>query len=394
MTKEKNKTELWQFYLNGDLDKLNVEELKELQALIETHGAIKKETKVEIVETVVEPEDKMNLDTAEHKYIGNDDTVKLTSWAKQNSLKDYEDMWINTDSDASCPDDYSDWTPTEFFSSYILSGVATNCELASLCKVKVDVAAGKGTKVVFRTVGVRTATAAAGCECKSCTSTPWGKEEVTIGRFTDHNIICEFDAWAALGTKEAELKEMRKGAERYVDAAIYTAISGATPGFNVDLPTAMQCSAKYPDGSCCSVDSGIHIYTAVIDLLTEMREGNYEPDALLMSPSVAAFFKYKDAIDIPYIMRNAISLDASGRLVELGGVKVVECNRMSSCSNATGQVLVYAIQSDRSIGIAWGRKAKFYEIYRGDCDSWSIGFNAYFGTDSLDDDSIGTVSNP
>ena len=367
-----------------DYENYSLDDLRKLKAIKQLGEKI-----------VIEPTSKIEMNGDSKQVYGDDVDVELISWAKENSLVDYEHIFINTDSDASCPDDYADWTPTEYFSSYILAGVATNCELFKLSKVKVNLGAGNGDKVVFRTVGARTATGdLGGCDCISCTSTSWGKHEVTVKRFADNDIVCEFDSWQSLGTKEAELKEMKKGAIRYVDSEIFDAIDESTPGFNVDTDVAIQCSDTSPSGSCCTIPSGQYIYRAVIDLLTDMREGNYDPDALLMSPSVAAFFKYKDAIDIPFIMRNAISLDASGRLVELGGVKVVECNHMSACSDLTGQILVYAIQSDRSVGIVWGKQPAFYNIYRGDCDSWSVGYNAYFGVDSLDDQSIGTVSNP
>lgn len=381
-------TELWELYLNNDYDSLDLDDLKKIEGLVKIRGSTKENK-------VTEPTSKIE-NAGERKQVYDDDeTGELISWAKQNSLVDYENLWENTDSDASCADDYSDWTPSEYFSSYILAGVATDCELAKLCKVKVNLSAGNGDKVVFRTVGTRTPTGDLdGCNCISCTSTSWGKHEVTVKRFADNDIVCEFDSWQSMGTKEAELKEMKKGAIRYVDSEIFDAINESTPGFNVDLPVAMQCSDNTPSGSCCSVPSGQYIYTAIIDLLTDMREANYEPDALLIAPSVAAFFKYKDAVDIPFVMRGGLELDASGRLAKLAGLKVVECNRMSSCSNATGQVLVYAIQSDRSVGIVWGQQPKFYNIYRGDCDSWSVGYNSYFGCDSLDDTSIGTVSNP
>jgi len=389
----KNKTneELFkEFKENKDsLDGFSLDELQRLEAVFDIKSKVPKQAEVK------EPTSKFGVN-ADNKQVYSDDVdVELISWAKENSLVDYEHIFINTDSDASCPDDYADWTPTEYFSSYILAGVATDCELAKLCKVKVNLGAGNGDKVVFRTVGTRTPTGdLGGCNCISCTSTSWSKYEVTIKRFADNDIICEFDSWQSMGTKEAELKEMKKGATRYVDSEIFDAIDESTPGFNVNVDVAMQCNDNTPSGSCCSVPSGQYLYSAVIDLLTDMREANYEPDALLIAPSVSAFFKYKDAVDIPFVMRGGIELDASGRLVKIAGLKVVECNRMTACSNSSGQILVYAIQSDRSVGIVWGRQPKFYNIYRGDCDSWSVGYNAYFGVDSLDDGSIGTVSNP
>ena len=108
MSNEKNKTELWRIYLNGELETLNVDELKELQELIKTHGAIKKETKVEIVEKIVEPESMFEQEP-ERKYTGDGDNAELILWAKNINAEDYENMFINTDADASCPTDYSDW---------------------------------------------------------------------------------------------------------------------------------------------------------------------------------------------------------------------------------------------------------------------------------------------
>lgn len=395
MTEEKNpksNKELLTCWRNGDIDDLSLEELKRLEVISDIRNLPKENQK----EPTGAKENMLTDSGGERKQVyDNDETGKLISWARENSLKEYENLWINTDSDASCPDDYSDWTPTEFFASYIMTGVATDCELAKLCKVKVDVGAGNGNKVVFRTVGTRTPTGdLTGAECISCCSTSWSKHEVTIKRFADYNVIGEFKSWQSMGTKEAELKEMKKGAIRYVDSEIYDAINESTPGTTETLDVAVQCDSNTPAGSCCSVSSGIYLYTSVIDLLTSMRAKNYEPDALLMHPTISAFFKYKDAVAIPFIMRGGIELDASGRLVKLAGVKVVECNRMSTCTNATGTKLIYAIQSDRSVGICWGQHAKFYNIYRGECDSWNVGYNAYFGVDSLDDDSIGVIKNP
>lgn len=393
MTEEKNETALWRFYLNGQLDMLNADEFGKLQKLIKSHGAIEKETKVEIIE---DPEDKPEtMSNGERKYTGDVDEM-LISWATQNSLKDYEHMWANTDADASCPTDYSDWIPSEFYSSFILHAVAADTPLLDLVKMKVDVSAGNGDTVRFRHINSRNAQMVASGECMSCVSSSITKTDVTIIRYGDFTILNEFELWQSKEVKEAVVKSMGIGASRFVNAEIHDAITEATPGYDVDM-AAVFTDTTTLSGSCCTLPDANNFYNSCVELVANMTAAGYNDlkknGCWLIHPTVAALLKYPNGTDVPFWMRGSTDVQ-NGELVKLLGIECREDPLGQALTTGASTVFAYLINKQRSIGLAWGQRPKFTSKYDGVCDSWDITYNAYFGVDSIEDDSIGTISSP
>lgn len=391
MTKSKTNSELWEYYINGNYDELSLDELKMIEALVKVRGATKK---------VEEPTDKLEIQLqGERKqvYNDNDETGKLISWAKENSLMDYSHMWENTDADAACPTDYSDWSPSEFYSNFILHAVAADTPLLDLVKMKVDVSAGNGDTVRFRHISSRSAQVVGSGECMSCCSNSITKTDITIGRYGDYTILNEFELWQSKDVKEEVVKSMSIGASRYVNAEIHDAITEATPGYNVDMSACFtKCSASLT-GSCCTEPNGYNFYVAAVDLVANMTVAGYNDlkknGCWLIHPDVAAFLKYPSGTDIPYWMRGSTDVQ-DGELVKLLGIEVREDPLGTACSTCTNTPFAYLINKQRSIGLAWGKRPVFNYKYSGKCDSWDITYNSYFGVNSIEDSSIGTISSP
>jgi len=319
------------------------------------------------------------------------------SWIIKKGIQDYENMFTYTDSDANCPADYSNWTPSEFFSNYILHAVAADTPLLDLVKMKVDVGAGNGDTVRFRHIDARTAqSTTGGCDCMSCASNSMTNTDITIGRFGDFTILCEFDLWQSKDVKEETLKAMGKGAARYVNSEIHDAITEATPGYDVNMGAVFDGSSNLA-GSCCTNHDAYQFYVACVDLVQQMIAAGYSDlyseGVWLMHPSVAALLKYPSGQDVPFWMRGSTDVK-DGKLVKLLGIEVREDPLGQALSTDAATVFAYLIHKQRSIGLAWGKKPTFFDKYDGQCDSWEIGYNAYFGVDSIEDGSIGTISSP
>jgi len=393
MTDEKNTSELWKFYLNGKLDELNSDEIVKLQGLIKKHGALQKVTEIE---TIVEPEDKMNLDNSERKYTGDGDNAELILWAKNINAEDYENMFINTDADASCPTDYSDWTPTEFYSQFILHAVAADTPLIDLVKMKVNVGAGNGDTVRFRHINSRSAQVVGSGECMSCCSSSITKTDVTIARYGDYTVLNQFELWQSKDVKEAVVKSMGIGASRYVNAEIHDAITEAAPGYDVDMAAVFTDTTSLV-GSCCTMPDATNFYKSCVDLVANMTAAGYtdlkKNGCWLIHPTVCALLKFSNGVDVPFWMRGSTDVQ-NGELVKLLGIECREDPLGQTLTTAGATVFAYLINKQRSIGMAWGQKPKFTYDYSGICDAWDITYNAYFGVDSIEDQSIGTVSSP
>jgi len=376
----KTTKELLDAYELGKYDELSTEELERLKVLIQLNAE--------------NGSKKADVNFATDVSLSKDTTAYSSDyqWIVDAGTKPYE----YTDSDAACPQSYDSWTPSEWFSNYIIHAAVADTPLLQIVKMKVDLGAGNGDTVKFRTISARTAQGGlAGCELMSCASNTISTHDVTIGRFGDYSIICEFDDWQSKDVKRSVVESMAKGAARYINSEIHDAITEATPVYDEDMAAVFTLDTAV-SGSCCTNSDGYNLYVACVDLAASMKANGYDVDkhgVWLMSPSVAALLKYPSGVDVPAWMLGSTEMK-DGKLVKLLGIPVIEDPLGQTAVTNASTVFAYLIDTSQAIGLAWGRKPSFTEVYDGQSDSWKIAYNAYFGVDSIIDAAIGTVSSP
>lgn len=406
MTDKKNKTELWKFYLNGDLEKLNVDELKELQALIEKHGAIKKETKVEIVEKIVEPESKIEMES-ETKYT-NDGEAKFSSWFNnykeaqtddnKSMLGFFDPYFKNTDSDTGCEDIVSDWSPADNYAKQVWATSVCESNLLQVCVKNLQISGGDGLGVQIKLAGkIAAPTEKNACECNSCCSITFTTYPLTIKQLGLESVTCklnEFDVGGDLMT--SYITAMKNSWKEYFDATIYSELTSAVEGTTETLPAALVCDPAL-SGSCCSDASLLNMWNAVNAGIANMREGvglkmPYNPTHIIISPSVAKIFKrmqtpttqfYKDVV-----------FDSMGRISSICGLTCIEYCGATTCSNDSGAVMAVIVDSSRACGCVFGEKPHLYKFFQSNCNSVRLDMWSFVAIAELDCDAICHIKNP
>lgn len=349
------------------------------------------------------PKIKLDTTVTTPKDSGNDDLkVKgIKNFIKNNGGKwtEYSDMAQHkfnfADSDADCPQDPSSWSPTENFSKLVWHSVYCTAGLRDICVKNLDVNAGQGLNVMVRTIGKFGAPEKADnpCDCISCSSIAFSKYTLTIDAYALITEICELDVFDVgeiyrSGTIEA----MALRWAEFFDASIYSELETATPGFTETLGTALACNTTL-EGSCCTNPGAFELYHAIIDLDAAMRESSIRPDYVIVSPTIAAYFKYKDNVDIPYVMRGQVIVQ-DGILMKIGQLKVIEYCGANTCTDESGQELAIVIDSSRAVGMVFGKPPKAERDRNIDCDSETVAMWCYVGFGELDTDCIGHVVNP
>jgi hypothetical protein len=89
-----------------------------------------------------------------------------------------------------------------------------------------------------------------------------------------------------------------------------------------------------------------------------------------------------------------IKTDGDGQITKILGMNVIETGIANPCTNNSGQVMAVIFDSSRAVGEAWGMRPKFNEFFDGKCNRTELTMWTYWGTEKLDDDAIGWVSNP
>jgi len=401
MSNEKNKTELWRIYLNGELETLNVDELKELQELIKTHGAIKKETKVEIVEKIVEPEDKMNLDNSERKGEGDrnlhgwfNNYTKDFEVPKENS-KIYNAYFTNADSDSGCEDIITAWSPEDSYAKAIWYGVLCEVDLFQVCVNNIDIHKGQGLTMQIRVAGnFGDPVEKASCECSSCASIAYTTHSLTLKQYNLESITCEKDIWdAGEVVMEATVESMKRSWVRWFNAQIYSKLETASPGQTEILASALACDPSM-SGSCCSDSAFYNLYNSIESAVAVQRAAGYNPDYLIVSPSVAKVLKNIQQGAVPLWASREFTFGADGKMTHGAGLRVIEYCSANTCSNATGEVMAIVLDSSRTIGSAFGLRPKMYKFFQSNCNSYRIDFWSFWACGTLDLGGLTHIVNP
>ena len=126
-----------------------------------------------------------------------------------------------------------------------------------------------------------------------------------------------------------------------------------------------------------------------------MREGAnpYNPDYMLISPTVASIFKRMQT-PTPVMGMGDVSFDSDGRIKKIGGLKVIEYCGANSCTDAADEVVAIIIDSRRAVGAVFGERPKTYKFFQTNCNSYRIDQWAYFAVGELDTNAIAHIVNP
>lgn len=300
-----------------------------------------------------------------------------------------------TDSDDGCDNDVSSWSPADVYADLIFKAMTCKGELAGKVTVRgIDFKQGGGGLVQIRTLSARSAQGPlAACECLSCVSSSFSTYTVTLDVYGDLVELCEKDIFEVGEVYRASiLDSMSEAMAVQLDAEIWTQLSTATPGNSEVLGSAADCDAsRGSDGECCTY--ACDLYDALIRLDANMRGAGYKPDFLILHPTVAAFFKFKDALHVPGYMAGQISV-SEGKLIKIGSINVIEFCGATSCTDEGDEVMAILIDSSRAVAEAWGKRPHSEQDRNIDCDSTTYAIHMYVGIDELDTDAIGHILNP
>lgn len=308
-------------------------------------------------------------------------------------------LFENTNSDSGCDDVVDAWSPADNYSKIVWNTFVCKADLFKICVKGISINPGDGLGVQIRAYGAFGNPSELGaCECASCASISFTTYSLTLKQYNLEGIICDkdiFDVGSIL--MDSYIDAMSDSWARWFDAQIYSELETATPGTSETLGAGLSCTPAIV-GSCCSDASLVNLYNAVHNVVANMREGNglagpYEPDYLLISPSVAAIFKrMQQPTPMPWM--GDISFDSDGRLTKISGLKVIEYCGANSCTDASGEEVAIIIDSRRAVGAVFGQKPKTYKFFQTNCNSYRIDQWAYFAVGELDTDAIGHIVNP
>lgn len=311
----------------------------------------------------------------------------------------FDELFANTDSDTGCEDDVSDWSPDDVYAKIVWNTFVCKADLFKLAVKGLAINPGDGLGVQIRAYGAfGDPSELASCECASCASISFSTYPLTLKQYNLEAIICDKDIWDVGGLlMSSYLDAMSDSWARWFDAQIYSELETATPGTTETLPNALSCTPAV-NGSCCTDTSLLELYNAVHALVASMREGTglagpYDPDWLIISPTVAAIFKRMQT-PTPMPWMADVKFDESGRLTRLAGLNVVEFCGANTCTDASGQEVAIVIDSRRAVGAVFGQRPKTYKFFQSNCNSYRIDQWAYFAVGELDTDAIGHVVNP
>ena len=293
-----------------------------------------------------------------------------------------------SDSDTGCDNDVSDWTPEETFSDLILSAFYCKGYLAGKVTVRgVDFARGKGDTVSIRVRGKRTAQGPLSpCECLSCVSSSFTKFQLKLDSYGDLAEICELNLQLAGDiVKDGILEDMASGLAEQVDLEIYSQLVTSSAA-HVHLDACCGSSPSLND--CCM--QTVNLYDALVGIEAEMREAGYHPDYVILAPSVAAIFKYRE---VPNAKGFQISMNGN-ELSKIGSMSVIEFPCANACSSVTDAVIAVVIDSSRAVGEGWGMKPKMEQDRNIGCDSTTVAIHMYVGIDEIDTGAIRLIRNP
>jgi hypothetical protein len=297
----------------------------------------------------------------------------------------------------------ADWTPSEYFTNLVLSGVYAYGDLSGkACVVGTDLTAGNGDTVNVRYVTARTGSCAStSCGgCLSAVSTTFGNYPITVHQHGDYDKIVAFADWQAKGDIISQVaNEMSKRLAHCRDLWIWNSLLDGTYSAGTVTSSSSWSASRSLPTDCCMYT--FDIYNTIITARQQLMAAGYEPDYVLLHPYVASYLYYKDAGFIPFAQNimPLVEYGSDGYVKSIAGLKVIEVKvaagrTAAPTTSAASHSLGFVIDSRRAIGEAYGMTPKFHEFYDGICNATELTVWMYWGNALLDEDAIRPLRNP
>jgi len=389
----KTDSEIFELYEEGKYELLSTDELKRLKALIELKPFDSSTQPLgipSIAKETVKAQDNRSywIKTNEYKaYHANLET----DWFEKSEMSDYFNF---TDSDDGCSDAQlrDNWSVDQNFTNDIILGAIVKEPLFQICRAGYDVSAGHNARVDIRIAGTwANPQSVSACTCLSCSTQTYQSYPITLNQLGMYGVVCSFDEYKIGGAyRRAVLDSMLNRWKNYFGAQIFSDLSGASPGYTETLNNTLDCNGAV-SGSCCT--NGADLLARILDLDARMREAGYEPDYVVMSPTIANYIKYAQQPSSPAWFESQVGVDG-GVVTRIGHLKVVEYAGATTCSSATATNFAWVLDSSRALGYAFGKQPTAEFERDAECNSWKIVMWSYFGHAVLDSSAIGAVVSP
>lgn len=325
--------------------------------------------------------------------------------AYENIAEDYVSYGVAafSDSDEGCVDTVDAWENVDYFADMIWTDVICHSDFLSkgITVKGLDFKAGYGGIVQIRVINHADPSDDFGnptsCTCLSCVSNTFTTYTLNMETYGDYKVLCDEDLFTAGdAVKTAVMNSMMSRAMERIDYKIYDALETATPGYSQNLGASATCSASVgSDGSCCTFT--VDLYDKIVKLEASMRAGGYFRDAdpvLIISPTVAAFLKFKDGLHMPSYIAATVGMDGL-KLASIGNIRVIESCHANACTDASGEEMAILIDPSRAIGEAWGKRPTFkVDDDPIECGSQKIVLRMWADFSTLDTGAIGHIQNP
>lgn len=297
--------------------------------------------------------------------------------------------------DADCDDSLGDWTKADVFCDLIWHAAQCGKQLSGVITLRAcDINAGDGLTVQIRAINASSmGSALTACECATCTSNVFSVYPLTLARYDIFKVLCNLDIFSVGDAyKSAVIETMGRGFITGIDALIWTAISGATPGYTETSAASFTCDPTEPASTCCNY--GANLYKEIIELEARMRAAGYGPDfTLILNPRVATYLKYKEGSTYPPWVAE-VQMEGN-TLIKIGNIKVIEYCGATECTNLGGAVMAIMVDPNRAVGEAYGKRPTFKTDEDPiECDSQKLIMRAYVAVAALDLNAIGHIVNP
>ena len=390
--------ELIELYNADELESLNNSELERLKLLTQLGKTkINVEANVDIPDIAkesVNPHDNVEYSMPDKQRVNV--SLGLNEEDVKNWMSDIDDYFsFAAGSDNGCDESTqleNNWYNHGAFAADVIHAAEVKGGLSRICRRgSYDLQAGNGDKVYIRQISARSdPNQVSACTCLSCTSNTFDKYTITINQLGDYANLCSWDEFKSGQVyRSSVIKSMFEHFSVYIDKKIFDALKSASPGYTETLNNTFDCNGSI-SGSCCT--NGSDIYGRLLDLDARMRESGYNPDYLIVSPTVANYFKY---LQTPgnSIANMSITMEG-GVLTKVGHLNVIEYGGATACSTATATKFAWLVDSSRAIGQAFGKHPTLEFERDAKCNAWKIVLWAYWGVSTLDTNAIGVIQSP
>jgi hypothetical protein len=336
---------------------------------------------------------------------------KIVSATGQDKLFQYECACDGDDNSDCAGHDIDALRKDDVFIKGVWHALYCRANLLQFGVPGIDIKAGDGLQVKIRTVGKFSVDPVerSSCSCLDCGNAAFNDYNVCVKQFGMKTEICEFDIFDVGEVARTEIiKTMGFKWGEWLDNEIYQMLIGedsdivcgdddycksdATHVNEANLEVDISDDSLATD-ECCQIPATAALYKEIVDMEAQMREQGRNPTTIILSPSVAALFKYERGTDLPRYLTSQIVVK-NGVLTKIGDMNVIEtcvANKLSDIG--AGDVVAVMIDPARAFGFAYGKKPSMEKDRNIDCNSTTYAMWAYLGAHVLDCESIGLIKN-